>query len=230
VTDWERLADWWLGEVEADPAYETDVVPLLRDTFAAPSGVVLDAGCGDGRIAGVLAERSVIGCDISAALLDHARHRAPVVRSRLPSLAWLQSRVLAGIVAVLVTEHVPDIASFFGEAARVTEVGGTMTVVMNHPAYTAPTSGPVVDQSDGEVLWRWGPYFDAQPTQVPAGSGTVTFHHRQMSTILNAAAAAGWSLEVMDERPLGTESIAGHPGLVGQEHFPRLLGLRWRNT
>jgi hypothetical protein len=42
------------------------------------------------------------------------------------------------------------------------------------------------------------------------------------------AAAAGWVLETLIERPLGRETLAGMPGYEGQEGFPRLAGFRWR--
>ncbi len=226
---WDDLAEWWLGEIASDPAYETDVLPLLVDVFDAPAGVVLDAGCGEGRVMEMLRpDHRAIGCDLSAVLLEQAKHRGPVVRARLPSLAWIADASVAGLVAVMVVEHLADAEALLREARRVAVPGGTLTVVMNHPAYTAAGSGPIVDQTDGEVLWRWGPYFDAHSTAIPAGEGTVEFHHRPLGSLLTAAAASGWSLEVIDERPLGPEAITRDPGLVGQEQFPRLLGARWR--
>ena len=48
-----------------------------------------------------------------------------------------------------------------------------------------------------------------------------------MGSLLNVAANAGWSLERVEERGLSPEAVAHDPGLVGQEHLPRPLGLRW---
>jgi SAM-dependent methyltransferase len=227
VHEWEGLAGWWLDEVVSDPAYSDDVLPLLLDTFAAPDGLVLDLGCGDGRIMRSLDRPELIGCDVSAVLLEQARVAGPVIRCELPSLGWLRSSQLSGAVAVMIFEHVENLAAFFTEASRVTAGGGTLSAVMNHPAFTASGSGPIVDQSDGEVLWRWGPYFESQSTSEPAGDTTVTFHHRPLSQLLTLAAATGWSLEFMEERALSPSTIARHASLMGQEHFPRLLGLRW---
>jgi SAM-dependent methyltransferase len=132
------------------------------------------------------------------------------------------------VTCVLVIEHLPDVVDLFEEVARVLEPGGVCALVMNHPAYTAAGAGPVVDMSDGEILWRWGAYFEQGSAPEPAGEGSVVFHHRPLSEVLNAAASGGLILERLDERGFSPEAIARDPALIGQEHFPRLLGVRWR--
>jgi SAM-dependent methyltransferase len=228
VAGWDELTDWWLDEIAADPAYDSDVLPLVLDVFTAPGGPVLDLGCGNGRIMDALEIPDVVGCDLNAELLERARGRGPVVRARLPGLEWMRDGSVGAVVVVMVIEHVDEVERLYRETFRVTRVGGTLTVVMNHPAYTARGAGPVVDQTDGEVMWRWGPYFERGSSDEPAGHTTVTFHHRSLGSLVTTAARAGWLLELLEERPLGPEAVARHPGLVGQEHIPRLLGVRWR--
>ena len=104
--------------------------------------------------------------------------------------------------------------------------GGTLVVVMNHPAYTPSGAGPVIDPTDGEVYWRWGDYTEEGAGDEPAGDGSITFHHRPLGTVLTTAADAGWVLERVVERPATGEALAA---LIGdQRHIPRLLGVRWR--
>ena len=191
-------------------------------------GKILDIGCGEGRLLRALEGADVVGCDLSADLLRRVGPSVPVVQCRLPELSWLQSGTVGAAICVLVLEHVDDLEAFLAEVSRVLEPGGAFVLVMNHPAYTAPGAGPVVDLSDGEVLWRWGPYFDRASATEPAGSGLVLFHHRPLSALLNAAARQGLALRRLDERALGPEAVADQPGLAGQEHFPRLLGVKWR--
>ncbi len=229
MTGWDDLADWWLSEVDGDSAYRDDVLPLALELFAAPAGRILDLGCGEGRVMRAFHDRTVVGCDGSMELLRLASTgRRPVVCAHLPRLDWLRTGSFAGTIVVMVVEHVAAVDALLAEVARVTMPGGTLTAVMNHPAYTAPRAGPIVDQSDGEILWRWGPYFSETQSHEPAGDGTVTFYHRPMGQLLTTAASAGWSLERLEERALSPATIAHHPSLVGQEHFPRLLGARWR--
>jgi hypothetical protein len=94
-----------------------------------------------------------------------------------------------------------------------------LALVINHPIWTAPDSTPITD-TDGELLWRPGEYFSTGKTEIPAGNGTVTFHHRTMASLLNSAAEAGWSLERVIERP--------HHEFEDQAGVPRLLACRWR--
>jgi hypothetical protein len=165
-----------------------------------------------------------------AALLQRARKAGPVVLARLPRLSWLRPSSVSGGVVVLVLEHIADADLLFAELERVTVPGGTLTLVMNHPAFTSRGSGPIVDQTDGEVLWRWGAYFSADTSEEPAGTAAVTFHHRPLGTLLTEAARAGWALETLEERPLSPATVARLPSLTGQEHMPRLIGMRWRHA
>jgi SAM-dependent methyltransferase len=225
--DWEALASWWVGEVVADPAYQADIVPMALDLLGDVAPPVLEIGCGEGQVLRSIPATPRFGCDVSVSLLELAAGHAPVVRCRLPDLGWVRTGVIETMVAVMVLEHVAELETLLREAARCVADGGTLTVVMNHPAYTAPGAGPVVDQSDGEVLWRWGPYFERVASTEPAGAGVMTFHHRPLGVLLTTAATAGWRLQTCDERALGPAAVARAPGLAGQEHIPRLLGLRW---
>ncbi len=228
MSEWEDHADWWLGEVADDPIYRLDVLPLAARLLGEGPGTVLDLGCGEGQMMRRLTDR-VIGCDISAPLLRWAHESGPVVRCELPHLDWLRPSAVDSAVAVLVVEHLPGL-SLFDAVARVVRPGGTLVVVANHPAFTAADAGPIMDPSDGEILWRWGDYFEESAVAMPAGGSHVTFHHRPLATILNAASEAGWMLESFVEAGFSKAAIATEPGYVGQEQMPRLLGVRWTNT
>lgn len=208
--------------------YQEDVDPLTSGLIGPLTAPVLDVGCGDGRVLRTLAHLDAIGCDISTALLGRAVTHAPVVCSRLPGLGWLRDRTLGGIVVVLVLEHISDLGRFMAEAARVTRPGGHLVAILNHPAFTAPGAGPITDPVDSEVTWRWGSYFDDGSTLEPAGANLVRFHHRSLSTLLTTAAIAGWSLDRLIERPIGSRAAQRDPILARQRNIPRLLGVRWR--
>lgn len=227
MSDWDDLARWWSDEV-TDPAYESDVQPLVDALTAGLEGPTVDLGCGNGRLLARL-PAPAYGIDSSSRLLsDAAAAGASVVLGRLPQLGFLRQGLANVAVACLVLEHILDAAGFFAEAHRIVAPGGALVVVSNHPAFTAESAGPVIDQSDGEVLWRWGTYLFESIAVEPAGDGTVIFHHRPMASLLSTAAAAGWVLERMIEQPAGAATITRVPALVGQEHMPRLVGWRWR--
>jgi SAM-dependent methyltransferase len=215
---WSNLTEWWLEEVAGDPAYEQIVTPLLLEVLAPePEASYLDVGCGEGRVMRRVTAigATVHGVDINEQLAVRARPSMVADMLSLP----IRDDSYDGVYTVLTLEHVVDHELFFGEAARVTKLGGVLALVVNHPTWTAPDSTPISD-SDGEVLWRPGEYFSRGSSQVPAGDGRVTFHHRSMSDLLNAAAEAGWCLQHMVERP--------HHEIEDQVGIPRLLACRWR--
>jgi len=217
-------SDWWLSELERDPSYSSVVTPLLVEILdARPGRSYLDLGCGEGQTMRALDEMgiSVIGCDLDETLLPIAHKVGPVVRCELPELSWLRDVACDGAYASLVIEHLNDAATLFREAHRVVRPGGVLAIVINHPVFAAPASGPVVDPDDGEVFWRWGRYLSGGRIIEPAGETDITFYQRPLAELLNMAADAGWTLERMIERAIEQS------GTVSQDEVPRLLAARW---
>lgn len=217
---WDGLAEWWTTETEADPTYVSHVVPLVSELLPA-AGLFLDAGCGEGQVSRLLKsnQRLMIGCDVNQQLCLQARSAMPVVRAQLPDLAWLKATSVDGVFLTLVIEHLDDLDSIFLETLTVSRPGGCLIIVANHPIVTAPGSANILDPEDGEVFWRPGQYLTAGQTEERAGDAKVTFYHRPLADILNAAAQAGWVLDAVREQPL--------PNGTPDSGVPRLLGLRW---
>lgn len=224
------MAEWWLTELADDPAYEQEVLPLALSLLEPHTdGTYLDLGCGEGRVMAAIAARGAtpIGVDVAPALLEKAARHGRVHQAEIPPIAFLDDSSVDGVVVVLVLEHVADEAAVLAEAARVTRPGGVLAVVINHPIWTAPKSTPVLDDTE-EILWRPGEYFSRGWSDEPAGKATVRFYHRSMAQLLNAAAMAGWRLDRMVEEGVSRVQVERTPGLAGQDHIPRLLGVRWR--
>ncbi len=216
---WADLSDWWLGEIGDDPTYEVVVTPLLMEILDPVEGATyLDLGSGEGRVMRAIESSgaSVFGVELSETLARESR--SPSIAAQLQEIP-VRNGSVDGAYAVLVVEHLEEHMAFFSETARVVRPGGVFAVVANHPVWTAPDSTPITD-SDGEILWRPGEYFSNGTTEVTADEGIVTFYHRSMSVLLNAAADAGWSLEHMIEQP--------HHEFDDQVGIPRLLACRWR--
>ncbi len=227
--EWAGHAAWWLDEIRDDPIYGLDVLPLFGRLLPDEvDGIAVDLGCGEGQVMKTLAGR-VVGCDVSPDLLDLAGAAGPVVRCALPNLNWLRPGSIDLAYMVLVLEHLPSL-EVFAAAANAVRRGGSLVLVMNHPAFTAAGAGPILDPTDGEVLWRWGSYFEQASSAMATTGAEVTFYHRPLADILNAAAAAGWMLDEIVETGFSKAALATEPGYVGQEQMPRLLGVRWMNT
>lgn len=229
VDNWDELAPWWRREAATDLVYREDIGPMLRRLMLDAVGPVIDLGCGEGQWLRWLSTRGVqaFGCDRSFQLLTDAAGSAPVVCAELPGLSWLQNGSIEVALSVFVLDLIADEREFFSETIRVVRPGGSLIVVINHPGFTAPGSGPLVDV-EGEVLWRWGSYLKEGSSLQPAGDRSVVFYHRSMAGLLTAAAEAGWALRAVEERPLGAAAIDRDPGYVGQEGIPRFFGARWK--
>ena len=230
MTDWNELTEWWMGEAQ-DPAYREEVIPLFFEVFRAVRGqLLLDLGCGDGRIQDLVAARgvNVIGVDLNIELARTASRSHPVLLNRLPDLACVEDRAVDGAYVVLALEHFEDSQHFFDETARVTRPEGSLTMVINHPVYTAPESGPLIDPTDGELFWRFGDYLSSGRTRDPAGDRTVEFIHRPIGVMLTEAATAGWLLEEVREQGVGSRAAARDPILAKHRDIPHLMALRWR--
>ncbi len=228
---WDDLADWWRAEILTDPAYADEVDPLFWELAGDVAGLeALDIGCGTGRVMEQVRARGagVVGFDNAASLLEDAALLGEVVSGSLPSLVPLDTDRFDLAYAVLVLEHLPSLSGLFREVGRVLRNGGRFVAVANHPLSTAPGSAPVVDQSDGEVLWRIGDYLSTGWHDESAGGRALRFYHRPLGLLLSEAAAAGLTLETLREQGPPTASIERIPLLDQQRHIPRLVGARWR--
>jgi SAM-dependent methyltransferase len=222
---WAEIAQWWIDAVRDDPRDADDLLDLLDDLVVGTGGVTLDLGCGEGQVMRHLGP-PIVGIDASRPLLEHAARTGPVVHGRLPDLGWVRPATFARAVAVGVVELVEDHRLLFEEAASAVSPGGHLVVVMNHPVATAPMSEPLADPG-GEILWRWGRYLSPGRLVQVADEHEIELFHRPVGELLEAAAAAGWTLERLIERGPSAQTVARFPEYCGQEQIPTLLGCRW---
>jgi SAM-dependent methyltransferase len=228
-SEWEDLSEWWVAELDGDPAYSEEIEPLVLALLQPRSGqTYLDVGSGEGRLMRTVSRLGarVVGVDLLHELLVQAP--LPGVRLRLPSLACLQNGSVDGAYICLVVEHLEDEEPFLAEVARVVKPDTPVVLVINHPYFTAPGSAPI--QEPDEILWRPGSYLDRGMTEEPVGQGTVRFYHRPVSSLLTSAARAGLHLERMVEIGVSEGQVLRTPVLDGQRHIPRLLGVRWTRS
>jgi SAM-dependent methyltransferase len=118
-----------------------------------PGDVVLDVGCGVGRLTRVLAERAahVHGLDVSAQMLERAR----ALNGHLTNVSWhhgdgttlrpIEDASVGAVVSHVVFQHIPDPAITLGyvrEMGRVLEPGGWAAFhVSNDPSLHRATIG-----------------------------------------------------------------------------------------
>jgi SAM-dependent methyltransferase len=147
-------------------------------------GVALDAACGTGRFAELLAKRGhqVVGVDSSPDMLAHARRRVPggefhiAALDRLP----LPDDSVDVIVCALALVHVPRLQPVLAEFARVLRPGGDLVISDLHHELVAR----------GSVIKARG----------PAGEPCIvaTYRHR-LGDYLRAALGLGLQVRRCEE-------------------------------
>lgn len=132
-----RWAKHYDGPNPAIEREEPIVHAMLREL---PTGTALDAACGTGRHAAMLAKLShrVIGVDTTDAMLAIARAKVPEADFRLGRLEDLpvDDASVDVITCALALTHVPELEPVFREFARVLRPGGRAILSDMHPLMT----------------------------------------------------------------------------------------------
>ena len=134
--DWEELAEvdplwavlsdperrggrWQLDEFLATGDADADRVLRVAGVLGRPArrGRVLDFGCGVGRVTRAFARHfdEAVGVDVSAAMVDHARHlNADVPNVRFETLSRLEDGAFDLVYSRIVLQHLPRAADALG--------------------------------------------------------------------------------------------------------------------
>lgn len=176
------------------------IMPRFLRLLGDISGlVVLDAGCGEGYLSRILADRGaqVTGIDYSARLIEIAR--AKDTEGKITYLAADLSQPLSGyerhfelIASHLVLNDVYDYQGFLKTLGTVVKPGGRLVFSMNNP-YSYVVRNHITN------------YFDsgkAFPYRGMAEEGVkVHFYQRTLEEYLDACFAAGFQLQRLVDVP-----------------------------
>ena len=231
---WEAHAGWWQdGFTEgADPEYEEQILPLAAQHLEGARRV-LDVGCGEGQLARLAVRVGadvVVGVDPTVAQVAQATSRgggpayARAVAAGLP----VRAAAFDAVVACLVFEHIREVDAAIREVARVLAPGGRFLFFLNHPLLQTPESGWIDDQvlDPPEQYWRIGPYLVEDETIEEVEKGVfIPFIHRPLSRYVNALAAAGLTVQRMEEPAPPAGFLARAAEYEAAASIPRLLFL-----
>jgi SAM-dependent methyltransferase len=148
---WERHAqDWiaWARRPGHDGFWQI-TWPALRAVLGPPQGLVVEIGCGEGRVGREMLAlgHAVVGIDQSVTLVGATRHADPpltVARADAARLPFADSAADM-VVACMSLHDVDDLVATTAEVVRVLRPGGRFCVAMVHPFATARDSPTVLD-------------------------------------------------------------------------------------
>jgi SAM-dependent methyltransferase len=208
IAAYDEIADWYVGWVRDDPGLmvgrPSPLVPERLDGHR-----VLDAACGQGRVARGLARRgaAVVGVDLSARLVAAAREAetaAPLgVDYRVGDLAdpedWWDGMPFDGAVCALALMDIADLDGALAGVARALRPGGWFVTSLVHPCYPGSATGLSSwppDRGYAAEGWWTSPDHNPGGARIRIGS-----YHRTLATYLNALGDAGLPLARAHEPP-----------------------------
>jgi SAM-dependent methyltransferase len=180
----------------AEGRRDLDLLLAAAGVAIEPGDVVVDIGCGVGRLTRVIAERAAAayGLDISERMLDLARHH----NAHLDTVTWVQGDgvSLAGVpdgvadacVSHVVFQHIPDPAITLGyvrEMGRVLRPGGwaafqvsTDAALHRRPAWHVRLRGLLRRGPRGQSDPAWlGSSVAIEDLRAAAGSAGLDVEH-----------------------------------------------------
>jgi ubiquinone/menaquinone biosynthesis C-methylase UbiE len=208
MSPYDDVAEWydaWVGPIHEDP-YLKEVQALMGEVAGQR---LCDLACGQGRIARYLADRgaSVLGVDLSAKLLQIARHHEEAeprgieyLQADAGKLQGVADAAFDGVLCNMALMDIRDLAPTLHSVARILRPGGWFIFSILHPCYNTARSGEMASPEGAvrfiasyfiEGYWR-----SATRTGPP---GKVGAYHRMLSTYVNALTDAGLVLERMRE-------------------------------
>lgn len=142
-TSWGKFAQWYQELLQKEGSYQKEVIlPNLSRVLAIKKGeVILDLACGEGFFSREFAKQGakVIGADISKELIGLAKKHFPKTIEfhvgPADNLAFLKSGSVDKIVIVLAIQNIENYNGVLKECFRVLKNGGSLFMVLNHPAF-----------------------------------------------------------------------------------------------
>lgn len=213
AANWETIADGWAERVRTgtdwNRVYNLD--PAHLELLGDVTGLrMLDAGCGEGRFARMLAERgaSVTAFDFSHRMIELARQyesESPLgiiyFHADMADISTLESDTFDVAVAYLSLVDVEDYEHGVAEISRVLKPGGRFLFSIPHPCFCTPQSEwvarepGVVPVRDKDRLYRKvDNYFPASEVRFrmwPTAPAETINYHRPLSYYARACRKAG---------------------------------------
>ena len=205
----------------------------------------LDAGCGEGRVARVLARRgaTVLGVDVAAPLITAARRSARMlpaaVRARLSfETADLSARGLLprgsldGVVCALALMHVARPGPALKAWARALVPAGRLVLLLPHPCFMGPGTSwtarlPQVPRGPARPLALEVSDYPVRGVQRfrfdPAFPKATTNYHHSLEAWSDALAGAGFAIERLGEPRPTRALVARDPSFAPYAHVPFFL-------
>lgn len=192
-------------------------------SFYNSSTIVLDAGCGSGRISGHLIsngilEENITGVDLDKNLLNKTHQKFPKIKlihsdiSEAPIPENTYDLIVSSMVLLYLDAE--KLKKAFQNFYRALKKGGTLFYLTTHPLRTSSNLKTSYQKAGWrEIVAPWGK--------------TIPIFHRSMSDFVNETISAGFTLELIDEPRFLPSAKSANPTEYERYHqshgAPRLI-------
>ncbi len=223
-TSWGGVASWYDEHLSRDDdSYHQKVLlpNMIRLMAITAQDKVLDLACGTGFFTREYAKNTehVIGVDVSSELIEIAQKNSPphvrYIISSANDLSSIASASINKISFVLAIQNIDEIKAVLMECNRVLVSGGTVHIVMNHPAFRIPkASAWGWDDASSVQYRRIDSYLSQSRVFIDMHPGkkekieTISFH-RPLQFYVKAFTSAGFVLTRLEEWISHKKSASG---------------------
>jgi 2-polyprenyl-3-methyl-5-hydroxy-6-metoxy-1,4-benzoquinol methylase len=208
---WDEISDWWVKYLEdSDVAEYIDIIFPVAETFLSDKQRILDIGTGTGLVARHLKKATkgatIIGSDVSSKQLRHARKLSNGIHFIQHDIEKVpfKNEAFDGVFCSMVLEHVQSLHGAVGEIARIIEKNGVLLLVMNHPVFQTPGSGPIqANPLEEQSHWGIADYlFESSQIEEVDSNIYVQYEHRTLATYFNAISNENLMIENVIEKSI----------------------------
>ncbi|MFQ6078163.1 MAG: class I SAM-dependent methyltransferase [Thermodesulfobacteriota bacterium] len=227
---WNRNAKGWAQVMDKGNVYRQLTVPAFLELVGDVTGLrILDAGCGEGNLTRMLAQRGakVIGVDISEEMIRIARQKeaeSPLgieyVVGDLSCLSSLSLGTFDVVVCFFVLMDLPNHVKVIREIHRVLKPKGRFLIAILHPCFNPPVHG--WERCDDEFLfYKVDRYFYRVKIKEPFVLTTTEgkrqldypriYFHRPLEDYIHALLGCGFRISKFVEPTPTPEIITSDP-------------------
>lgn len=199
---------------------------------------ILDAGCGEGFLSRLMAERgaSVTAADYSGKMLEIAREctaadlRIDYLHANLEHLDMLNDDTFDIVVSCVVVQGIPDYQAAIKEMYRVLQPGGTCILAMTHPCFSSD-GGWVKDAKGKKLYWKIDSYFYERGFETawpPDSDNNPINFHRTLTSYFRTIIGTGFMVEDLMEPYPSQEAIGRHPHFIDDLRMSHFLVFKLR--
>ncbi len=227
VRGWDAVAEWWtsLSNPRGDLNREWVIDPVLFEYLGDVQGLrILDAGCGMGYLARLLARKGavVVGVDFSPKLLAMAKEEEAsdplgiaYHRADLADLAFLGDQTFDAVVSNVVLQDIRGYGEAIAEIYRVLRPRGRFVFSLTHPAFDRPPARWLQEPEDSDRVEKrkllMGRYFERMAIYwSPRGKPAVLGYHRPLRDYFEALYDAGFVVLRLEEPLPSEEALDRH--------------------